>query len=159
CSILTSPGPIRHKVLNHLAPRDIFDARYPVIGAARLAAHNAGWKLPSLEDLTREMEATTPVKTSPSKDASTFTVDTYRPEDRDALYDICLRTGDSGGDASGKIADPHLLGHVYLGAYLELEPHLVRVVRRGDGTAVGYCGAAAGTAGLERRSESCWRPH
>lgn len=158
-SILTTSGPIRHQILNQLAPREIFDAQYPVIGAARLAAHNAAWKLPSLEDLTREVESTTTVKASPRKGTSAFTVDTYRPEDRDALYDICLRTGDSGGDASDKIADPHLLGHVYLGAYLELEPNLVRVLRQDDGTPVGYCVAAANTAGFEQRSETSWWPH
>ena len=26
----------------------------------------------------------------------------YQPADRNALYDICLRTGDSGNDATGK---------------------------------------------------------
>ncbi|MFE5308190.1 GNAT family N-acetyltransferase [Isoptericola sp. NPDC056605] len=85
-------------------------------------------------------------------------VDRYRPTDRDALYDVCLRTGDSGEDATGLYADGDLLGHVYLGAYLELEPDLARVLRREDGTPLGYCVATASTADFERRCEESWWP-
>ncbi|MFF2451095.1 GNAT family N-acetyltransferase [Isoptericola sp. NPDC058082] len=85
-------------------------------------------------------------------------VDRYRPTDRDALYDVCLRTGDSGEDATGMYADGNLLGHVYLGAYLELEPDLARVLRREDGTPLGYCVATASTADFERRCEESWWP-
>jgi hypothetical protein len=28
-----------------------------------------------------------------------------RPDDRAAVYEICLRTGDAGGDARGRFAD------------------------------------------------------
>ena len=53
-------------------------------------------------------------------------VDSYRPADRAALYDVCLRTGDLGADARTTYTDPDLLGHVYLGAYLELLEVLAR---------------------------------
>ena len=88
----------------------------------------------------------------------TLTVDRYRPGDRDALYDVCLRTGDSGEDASALYADGDLLGHLYLGAYLALEPELARVLRRSDGVAVGYCVATASTRDFERRCEESWWP-
>lgn len=85
-------------------------------------------------------------------------VDRYRPADRDDLYAVCLRTGDSGEDATGLYGDGDLLGHVYLGAYLELEPGLARVLRREDGAAVGYCVATASTTDFERRCEESWWP-
>jgi len=88
----------------------------------------------------------------------TIVVDRYRPSDRARLYDVCLRTGDSGEDATGLYADGDLLGHVYLGAYLDLEPDLARVLRREDGTPVGYCVATASTAEFERRCEESWWP-
>ena len=85
-------------------------------------------------------------------------VDRYRPADRDDLYAVCLRTGDAGEDATGLYADGDLLGHLYLGAYLALEPELARVLRRADGTAVGYCVATADTRAFERRCEESWWP-
>ncbi|WP_324651006.1 GNAT family N-acetyltransferase [Georgenia sp. H159] len=87
-----------------------------------------------------------------------LTVDRYRPADRPALYDVCLRTGDSGADASHLYEDGDLLGHVFLGAYLALEPGLARVLRRQDGSAVGYCVATADTRAFEERCEHAWWP-
>jgi len=86
-------------------------------------------------------------------------VDSYRPADRAALYAICLRTGDLGGDAGTVYTDPDLLGHVYLGAYLELEPELALVLRDGDhGAPLGYVVAAADTAAFEDACEQRWWP-
>lgn len=94
----------------------------------------------------------------PEETRPAIEVDRCRPADRAALYDVCLRTGDSGEDATGLYADGDLLGHLYLGAYLELEPDLARVLRRADGTAVGYCVATASTTDFERRCEESWWP-
>ncbi|MGH3735108.1 MAG: GNAT family N-acetyltransferase [Micromonosporaceae bacterium] len=80
----------------------------------------------------------------------------YRPEDREALYAICLATGDSGGDASDLYTDPDLLGHVYVGPYLALEPSLAWVVD--DGTPAGYVLGALDTADFEARAERDWWP-
>jgi ribosomal protein S18 acetylase RimI-like enzyme len=77
--------------------------------------------------------------------------------DRDALYDICVRTGDAGGDATGLIRDPALYGHLYAGAYLALEPAFASVVDL-DGAVVGYVVAALDTASFEARCESLWWP-
>ncbi|PFG38579.1 acetyltransferase (GNAT) family protein [Georgenia soli] len=82
----------------------------------------------------------------------------YRPEDRAALYDVCLRTGDAGGDATALYRDHDLLGHVYLGAYLALEPRLARVLRRPDGSAVGYAVATADTTAFEQACAASWWP-
>ena len=84
-----------------------------------------------------------------------------RPEDRAALYDICLRTGAAGADASGRYADPELLGHVYLGPYLALEPDLAFVVTDDadrTGRPLGYCVGTTETAGFAQQCAQRWWP-
>lgn len=81
----------------------------------------------------------------------------YRAGDRDALYRICLETGDSGGDATGLYRDPELLGDVYVGPYLELEPSLAYVLEDREGPA-GYVLGALDTADFEAREERYWWP-
>ncbi|MDN3718454.1 FAD-dependent oxidoreductase [Roseibium salinum] len=41
--------------------------------------------------------------------------------DLEALYAICLRTGDAGKDASGLYSDPRLMGHIYAAPYVALD--------------------------------------
>ncbi|CPU65047.1 putative acetyltransferase [Mycobacteroides abscessus] len=82
---------------------------------------------------------------------------TTNPAEVDRLYEICLRTGASGADASGLYADQRLLGEVYLGAYLALEPGLASVVEA-DGVAAGYVLGARDTAAFEDRCEREWWP-
>jgi GNAT superfamily N-acetyltransferase len=89
---------------------------------------------------------------------SDLAVGAYRPADRPALYDICMRTGDAGRDATSLYRDPELIGHVYLGAYLALEPDLARVLRRPDGEPAGYAVATAATAAFEDACERSWWP-
>ena len=57
-----------------------------------------------------------------------FTIRPYHPEDLDGLYDICLKTGDTGEDATGLYDDPKLLGHLYAAPYAVLEPDLTFVL-------------------------------
>ncbi len=52
----------------------------------------------------------------------------YRPGDREALYDICVRTGDAGADATGLFQDPRILPDIFTGPYLELAPELAFVL-------------------------------
>jgi ribosomal protein S18 acetylase RimI-like enzyme len=84
----------------------------------------------------------------------------YRPADRDALYDLCLRTGNLGDDASADHADPELLGHVYVGPYLELEPGLAFVLHHREDPAepLGYVVGTADTARFEAACEERWWP-
>ncbi len=81
----------------------------------------------------------------------------YRAGDHDAVYDICVRTGAAGRDATHLLRDPALLGHVYAGPYLALAPHLAFVVEDEDGLA-GYILGAADTAEFEDRLEREWWP-
>ena len=51
--------------------------------------------------------------------------------DGPALYDVCLRTGADGEDATGTYTDTRILGHIYVGPYLALEPDLAFVLDDG----------------------------
>ncbi len=83
----------------------------------------------------------------------------YRPADEDALYEICLRTGRDGGDASEFYRDPKLLGHIFAGPYVRLEPELAWVLDPQDGRApVGYVLGALDTLAFEERCEREWWP-
>ncbi len=86
-----------------------------------------------------------------------MTVRRARPADGPALYDICLRTGAHGGDASDRHTDPRLIGEVYVGPYLALEPDLAFVVADDDGVG-GYVLGARDTVDFERRCERTWWP-
>lgn len=82
----------------------------------------------------------------------------YRPDDFDALYDICLRTGDSGADASSIYTDPRLLGHVYAGPYGRLQPDLAFILADDDDVPAGYVLGAADTRAFEQQCEQTWWP-
>ena len=81
--------------------------------------------------------------------------------DRAALYDVCLRTGDAGDDASGLLRHGELYGHLYAGQYLALEPRLalVATVPAHEGERVaGYALGALDTVAFEQRLEDEWWP-
>lgn len=82
----------------------------------------------------------------------------YQPRDLDALYEICLRTGLAGEDASDVIEDPRLLGEIYVAPYAALEPELAFVVDDGSGAAVGYVLGALDTRAFEAACEREWWP-
>lgn len=84
-------------------------------------------------------------------------VDRYRPEDLTGVYRVCLATGDLGEDASDRYADPNLLGHLYVGPYVALEPRHAFVLRDGARVA-GYGVGARDTAAFEARCETSWWP-
>ncbi len=69
-----------------------------------------------------------------------FNIRRCEPRDVDAAYDVCLRTGDNGEDASLAFDDPKALGHIYVGPYLRLEPQLAFVLEDPQGV----CGYALG---------------
>lgn len=88
---------------------------------------------------------------------STVAIRPYRPEDRDDLYDVCVRTGHEGGDARALYADQDLLPDIFAGPYAHLEPDLAFVVD--DGTrVVGYVVGAADTVAFVRRFRDEWLP-
>jgi ribosomal protein S18 acetylase RimI-like enzyme len=81
----------------------------------------------------------------------------YRPEDHDDVYEVCVRTAATGGDARGLYSDDDLMPDVYSGPYLLLEPELAFVVDTGSRVA-GYVLGAADTAGFVQRYRNEWLP-
>jgi ribosomal protein S18 acetylase RimI-like enzyme len=77
--------------------------------------------------------------------------------DREALYDICVRTGDSGGDARNLLTEHRLYGHLWAGQYLTCAPELALVAER-DGDVEGYVLGALDTAAFEARLRTDWWP-
>jgi ribosomal protein S18 acetylase RimI-like enzyme len=75
-----------------------------------------------------------------------YTIRRARPDDRDALYAVCLATGRDGEDASADFEDPELLGQRFVGPYLALEPELSFTLADAEGP----CGYVLGTADSER---------
>ena len=81
----------------------------------------------------------------------------YRAGDLDALYDICLLTGDSGRDATALHNDRKALGHLYSAPYGVLEPGNVFVAEDSEGVA-GYVVGTYDTPAFEARLEREWWP-
>ncbi|MGI8329920.1 GNAT family N-acetyltransferase [Actinomadura scrupuli] len=89
----------------------------------------------------------------------------YRPADESAVYEVCLRTGADGQDATSSYADPMLLGHAYAGAYLRLQPEYAFVLDdtglggpHENGDVAGYVLGALDTREFERHCEREWWP-
>jgi ribosomal protein S18 acetylase RimI-like enzyme len=82
----------------------------------------------------------------------------FAEPDTPALYDVCLRTADAGGDATHLHREPSLPGHVWLGPYLALEPELAWVVDDGTGRPLGYVVGARDTVAFEESRERSWWP-
>jgi ribosomal protein S18 acetylase RimI-like enzyme len=78
--------------------------------------------------------------------------------DAEQLYRICRLTGDAGGDASDLYADPDLLGEVYVGPYLTVEPAVAGVAIDGDGAALGYVLGTPDTTAFLAACEVQWWP-
>jgi ribosomal protein S18 acetylase RimI-like enzyme len=85
------------------------------------------------------------------------TVRRFRPDDTAAVYDVCLRTGANGEDATGTLLDPDLLGHVWAGPYLVLQPEHAWVLEDADGIA-GYTLGTPDTRAFEQACEAEWWP-
>ena len=81
----------------------------------------------------------------------------YRPSDRWVVYDICARTADAGGDSRGQYSTDALMGDLFAGPYLTLDPALAFVVDD-HGRAIGYVLGTADTAGFVRRFRDEWLP-
>lgn len=76
-------------------------------------------------------------------------------EDHAALRMICLRTGDSGQDATGKEDDPTLLGTIYAVPYAVRDPGFSFLLERPDGP-VGYVLGAPDTVAFNRWLDEQW---
>lgn len=80
----------------------------------------------------------------------------YRPSDRDAVADICVRTADS-GDSRSLYPDLDLMPSIFALPYAELEPELAFVLTDDDHP-VGYILGTADTPTFATRFRTEWLP-
>jgi ribosomal protein S18 acetylase RimI-like enzyme len=85
------------------------------------------------------------------------TIRPARRDDLDALYSVCLATGDAGRDAAGLYRDSKILGEVYAAPYAFHAPESAFVVHDREGVA-GYIVGAADTHAFEKTLEAEWWP-
>lgn len=82
----------------------------------------------------------------------------YRPADRAAMYDICVKTADAGADATGILSDDDLWGDIFAVPYVERHPDLAWVVEADDARVVGYIVATDDTDAFEQWFRDEWWP-
>ncbi len=85
------------------------------------------------------------------------TIRLYCETDRDAMFDICMRTGWQGGDARGYYEDQELLPDIFAAPFAALEPDLTFVLDVG-GRAVGYVVGTADTPRFAKEFRERWLP-
>jgi GNAT superfamily N-acetyltransferase len=66
-------------------------------------------------------------------------------QDEAAVYEVCLKTGDSGKDATQMYDDPNVLGHVFVGPYIYLQSDAAFVLEDSQGV----CGYVLGAMDSE----------
>ena len=80
----------------------------------------------------------------------------FRRQDTDAIYQVCLLTGDDGRDASSQV-DRDLMGDVWAGPYLALEARCASVAVDDEGVA-GYVIGTRDTRAFEVACATDWWP-
>jgi ribosomal protein S18 acetylase RimI-like enzyme len=86
-----------------------------------------------------------------------FDIRQCKPKDVDAVYEVCLKTGDAGQDATCLFKDPKALGHLFVGPYMALEPEFAFVLEDQDGVC-GYTLGALDTLAFQQRYLTEWLP-
>lgn len=81
----------------------------------------------------------------------------YREDDRDALFDICMRTAEAGGDARHLYEDQDLMPNIFAAPYAYLEPELTFVLDDGS-RAVGYILGTSDTPRFVKEFRERWLP-
>ncbi|TNE70288.1 GNAT family N-acetyltransferase [bacterium] len=82
---------------------------------------------------------------------------TYHPLDLPYLYDVCLKTANSGKDASALLEEPWLPAQFFLAPYLQFEPELTQVLVV-DKKPVGYITGTSDSAAFQIFMEQQWLP-
>ena len=86
-----------------------------------------------------------------------FAIRPYHPSDLYSLYQICLRTADSGQDATARFRDPELMGHIYAAPYAVAEPDLCFILTA-DGAPSGYVLGTRDSMAFHAWCEREWLP-
>ena len=82
----------------------------------------------------------------------------YRPSDRAAVSEICVKTADAGSDATGILSDDGLWGDLFAVPYVERHPDLAWVVESEDGRTIGYIVATDDTDAFYAWFRDVWWP-
>ena len=82
----------------------------------------------------------------------------YRPADRAAMYDVCVKTADAGKDATGILSDDTLWGDLFAVPYVERHPDLAWVVESDDARVIGYIVATDDTDAFAAWFRDEWWP-
>lgn len=86
------------------------------------------------------------------------TLRALRADDRPRIADVCLRTADLGGDATGLLSDDALWADVFALPYTVRHPEFAFVIADADDAVVGYCVAAPDTDAFEEWFRTDWWP-
>ncbi|MEM7737568.1 MAG: GNAT family N-acetyltransferase [Deinococcota bacterium] len=86
-----------------------------------------------------------------------FHIRAYQSADFEAVYEICLKTGDAGNDATALYDDPNILGHLYVGPYVTLSPELAFVLEDTSGVC-GYVLGALDSLSFYEHMRTQWLP-
>ena len=81
----------------------------------------------------------------------------YRDSDLRAVYDVCVRTADVGGDARGMYSSDDLMPDLFAGPYVFLEPEFAFVLDDGE-RAAGYVLGTPDTTAFVRAYRERWMP-
>ena len=81
----------------------------------------------------------------------------YKKSDLPKLYEICLKTGNSGKDATDLYKDPLLLGNFYSAPYAVIHPELTFILTDND-IPVGYILGTSDSTFFYRETEKEWFP-
>jgi membrane-associated phospholipid phosphatase/ribosomal protein S18 acetylase RimI-like enzyme len=93
-----------------------------------------------------------------SKESPVSSIRPYRPSDRDAMYEVCVKTADVGRDATGMFTDDRLWGDIFAVPYVERHPELAWVVESEDGRTIGYVVSTDDTEAFETWFRDEWWP-
>ena len=86
-----------------------------------------------------------------------FQIIPYNAMYHDLVYEICLKTGNSGAGAEHIHNDPMVLGHIYAGPYINLEPESAFLLEDEMGVC-GYIMGALDTLSFFNKVKSDWLP-
>ena len=92
-----------------------------------------------------------------SDDAPAPRIRLYRDDDRDALFDVCMRTAEAGGDARHVYQDQDLMPNIFAAPYAYLEPDLAFVLDNGT-RVVGYLVGTSDTPRFVKEYRERWLP-
>jgi GNAT superfamily N-acetyltransferase len=73
------------------------------------------------------------------------------------LYEICLKTGDGGNDASALFNDPYLIGHYYVAPYIIYQNSICFAAEH-ENYPKGYIVSVPDTAAYKKWLEDYWHP-